>query len=245
MSESTPLRRVIDRHRGSDLNRVSRDPNVVGLKIAATSPDVQRRIGCTRPIWGWLTHDMELPNGAQITGSESLSLRAEAELVFILGSDLRGPGITHLDVLAATHSICAGIELPTRFPADVEVSVDELLARNALAAKFVLGHPFAGWHQLDLTLLGVVVHVNGEPVSSGTPAAVLGHPARAIASVVNDIADATPGFATETGYLRAGQIVFTGGITPAVTLTPGIALDAHFAHLGSVGIHTARDKAAD
>lgn len=239
MSELNYPGHVIEQRAG-----VGRDTTVVGIKVALTSPDAQRRVGCSRPIWGWLTDDMELPNGAQIAGPHIASLRAEAELVFILGSDLRGPGITHLDVLAATHAICAGIELPTRFPPDAEASVDELMARNALAAKFVLGHPLAGWHQLDLTLLGVVVHVNGEPVSSGTPAAVLGHPAKAVASVVNDIANSTTLSANQPNYLRAGQIVFTGGITAAVTLTPGISVDAHFAHLGSVGVHIARDETA-
>ncbi|WAJ44262.1 fumarylacetoacetate hydrolase family protein [Mycobacterium sp. Aquia_216] len=224
---------------------IAPDTTVVGVKVALTSPEAQRRVGCSRPIWGWLTDDMELPNGAQIAGPHIASLRAEAELVFILGSDLRGPGITHLDVLAATHAICAGIELPTRFPTDVEVSVDELIARNALAAKFVLGHSAAGWRDLDLTLLGVVVQVNGEPVSSGTPAAVLGHPANAVASVVNDMAYTATLSADQSDYLRAGQIVFTGGITAAVALTPGISVDAHFAHLGSVGVHTACDKTAN
>jgi 2-oxo-3-hexenedioate decarboxylase len=221
------------------------DSNVVGMKIALTSPEAQRRVGCSRPIWGWLTHEMELPSGAQIAGPHFPSLRAEAELAFILGRDLRGPGVTYRDVLAATDAICPGIELPTRFPTGVKVSAGELMARNAMAGKFVLGHPVSGWRHLDLALLGVVLNVNGETVSSGTPAAVLGHPANAIASVVNDIASATTLSATMPDYLRAGQIIFTGGITPAVALTPGISVDAHFAHLGSVGINTACDESAD
>jgi 2-keto-4-pentenoate hydratase len=138
------------------------DSNVVGMKIALTSPEAQRRVGCSRPIWGWLTHEMELPSGAQIAGPHFPSLRAEAELAFILGRDLRGPGVTYRDVLAATDAICPGIELPTRFPTGVKVSAGELMARNAMAGKFVLGHPVSGWRHLDLALLGVVLNVNSD-----------------------------------------------------------------------------------
>ena len=218
------------------------DAMLVGIKIAATSPEVQHRLGCTRPIWGWLTDAMELHDGACVEGPQITSMRAEAELVFILGQDLRGPDVTYRDVLAATDAVCAGIELPTRLPPGVKPSVNELLARNALAGKFVLGCPVANWHHLDLTLLGVVLDVNGEPVGSGTPAAVLGHPAHAIASVVNDLGDTATDSANTPAYLRAGQIIFTGGITAAVALAPGMSVEARFAHLGSVGIHTDNDE---
>lgn len=218
------------------------DSMLVGIKIAATSPEVQHRLGCSRPIWGWLTDAMELHDGACVEGPEITSMRAEAELVFILGQDLRGPGVTYRDVLAATDAVCPGIELPTRLPPGVKPSVNELMARNTLAGKFVLGYPVANWHHLDLTLIGVVLDVNGEPVASGTPAAVLGHPARAIASVVNDLADAATDSISTPTHLRAGQIVFTGGITASVAMSPGISVEARFAHLGSVGIHTANDE---
>jgi 2-keto-4-pentenoate hydratase len=245
MNESIDPRHVGERPLRSVGAAVLPDSNVIGMKIALTSPETQRRVGCSRPIWGWLTDEMELPKGATIARPETDSLRAEAELAFILGADLRGPGITYRDVLAATDTICPGIELPTRFPANVKVSVDELMARNAMAAKFVLGHPVIGWRHLDLTLLGVMLNVNGEPVASGTPAAVLGHPANAVASVVNDLACATTDSAAQPRHLRAGQIVFTGGITAAVALAPGMSIDARFAHLGSVDVHTASDETTD
>ncbi len=208
---------------------------VVGIKIALTSPDAQARVGTDRPIWGWLTDAMEVSSGDVIDKAASL-LRAEAELVILLGQDIVGPGITGRDVLAATAAICPGIELPARYGDGLTPTAADLITRNAMACLFVVGSPVTDWRHLDLSLLGVVMDVNGEPACSGCSASVLGHPANAVAAVANDLAR------QERGVLRAGQLIFTGGITPPVALAPGMTIDANFAHLGHVGLSVAADS---
>jgi 2-keto-4-pentenoate hydratase len=205
---------------------------IVGMKISLTSLDAQTRLGTDRPIWGWLTDTMEIDDGAVIDAARGSCLRAEAELVFELGEDLAGPGITRRDVLDATAKIRPGIELPARAES-APTSAADLIMRNAMATHFVVGNALADWRRLDLSLLGVVMEVNGEPASSGCPAAVLGHPAAAIAAVANDLAR------QEGAALSAGQLIFTGGITPAVALLPGMTVDANFSHLGRVGLSVA------
>jgi hypothetical protein len=64
--------------------------------------------------------------------------------------------------------------------------------------------------------------------SSGCPAVVLGRPADAITALANDLAR------QEDGTLSAGQLIFTGRITPAVALLPGMTVAANFSHLGPV-----------
>ena len=202
---------------------------IVGMKIALTSVDAQTRLGTDRPIWGWLTDTMEISNGAVIDAARGSCLRAEAELVFELGEDIVGPGITRRDVLDATAKIRPGIELPARAQR-APTSAADLIRHNAMAQHFVLGDALADWHRVDLSLLGVVMEVNGEPASSGCPAVTLGHPADAIAAVANDLA------CQESGALTAGQLVFIGGITPAVALLPAMTVEANFSHLGRVGL---------
>ena len=211
---------------------------IVGMKIALTSVDAQTRLGTDRPIWGWLTDTMEIPDGAVIDAAKGSRLRAEAELVFELGEDLAGPGITRRDVLDATAKIRPGIELPARAQRAGATAAD-LIMRNAMATHFVVGDALADWRRLDLSLLGVVMEVDGEPASSGCPAGVLGHPADAIAAVANDLAR------QEGGALGAGQLVFTGGITPAVALLPAMTVDANFSHLGRVGLSVAAPAEVD
>jgi len=234
MTTSVPQQHAAEARRRLVDSYLARGERVVGLKISLTSPQARARVGTDRPIWGWLTNTMELGNGAVIEGAGDRSRRAEAELVFVLGRDLVGPGLTGRDVLAATQAVCPGIELPAHRGGSATPSATDLIARNALANQFVVGDPVSHWHHLDLALLRVVVEVNGEPAHSGCAADTHSHPADAIASVANDLAR------QEGGALRAGQLVFTGAITPPVTVTPAMTIDTDFAHLGRVGVSMAR-----
>ena len=68
---------------------------------------------------------------------------------------------------------------------------------------------------------------DGETVQQGTGAAVLGHPARAIAW----LADALGRFGVG---LEAGQVLMPGSLTAAVPLAPGTVVSADFGPLGDV-----------
>jgi 2-oxo-3-hexenedioate decarboxylase len=70
---------------------------------------------------------------------------------------------------------------------------------------------------------------NGEIVGTGASAAVLGHPADAVAMLVNILAEIG-----ET--LPAGSFVMSGGITEAVAVKPGDSVVARFQELGSVSM---------
>ena len=70
---------------------------------------------------------------------------------------------------------------------------------------------------------------NGEIVTLGASAAVLGHPAEAIAMLVNIL--------DELGEeLPAGSFVMSGGITEAIPVKPGDSIVARFQELGSVSM---------
>lgn len=213
-------------------DRIDAGQRVVGRKIALTSPAAQQRVGTDRPIWGWLTDAMELPDGGAVTWRPDLRTRAEPELVFVLGDDLVGPGVTARHVLDATAAVCAGIELPCGPVHATSPTAAQLVAANASSGSFVLGPPVSHWRRLDLALLGVLVEVDGDVVASGAGAAVLGHPARAIAQLANDLA------AVDASELRAGELIFSGGLTQPVTLQPGMTVEATFAYLGRIGIRT-------
>ena len=82
---------------------------------------------------------------------------------------------------------------------------------------------------LDLETLGVVMEKNGELVAMASAAAVLGHPAEAIAMLVNILAELGEG-------LPAGSFVMSGGITEAIAVKPGDSVIARFQELGSVSM---------
>ena len=77
--------------------------------------------------------------------------------------------------------------------------------------------------------LGVVLEKNGEIVEMGASAEVLGHPAEAVAMVVNllhKLGESLP----------AGSFVMSGGITAAVKVSAGDHVIARFQDLGSISI---------
>jgi 2-keto-4-pentenoate hydratase len=95
-----------------------------------------------------------------------------------------------------------------------------------LAGRFVVGAPVPP-DGIDLRLTGVVLEHNGEVVATAAGAAVLGHPAAAVAWLARSLAAAGEG-------LRAGQVVLSGGLTAAVPVRPRDVVVASIDRLGVI-----------
>ncbi|WP_156392055.1 MULTISPECIES: 2-keto-4-pentenoate hydratase [unclassified Nocardioides] len=204
--------------------------SVVGVKASLTSAAAQARLGAPHVQWGWLTDAMELENGAVVTAQTRRVTRVEAELAFVLGADLVGPGVTRRDVLAATRAVLPALELPSWNVDERPTTLDRLISTNASADRFVVGQPCHNFADLDLSLLGVLLEINGEVAGSAAGAAAMGDPAQAVAELVNALAR------DEQGELNEGTIVLTGALLPPIDLQPGMSITATFAHLGSVEV---------
>lgn len=208
--------------------RLATGERVVGIKTALLAPAAQQRMGASGPVWGWLTDAMELADGAEFDCRSQLRTKAEPEIVFTLGEDLVGPGVTEVEVLHATSAIRAGIELPGSLLPTAPASVEEFVADNTSAGRFVLGAPLIDFAHLDLQLLGVLLECDGDVIASGAGARVMGNPARAVAWLANALARVG-------AELHAGMLVFTGAVADPIDVLPGHVISAEFAHLGRVG----------
>ena len=103
------------------------------------------------------------------------------------------------------------------------------MADNASSTRFVGGGRSRYADEVELATLGVVMERNGEIVATASAAAVLGHPADAVAMLVDVLAELGEG-------LPAGSIVLSGGITEAVPVKAGDSVIARFQDLGSVSV---------
>jgi 2-oxo-3-hexenedioate decarboxylase len=83
---------------------------------------------------------------------------------------------------------------------------------------------------LELHLIGCVVRVDGEVTMTAAGAAVMGHPAASVAWLANRLA-------AEGESLRAGQLVFSGGVTAPVPLRPGGSVTFEFDGLGAIEVY--------
>lgn len=207
--------------------RQRRGERLVGLKLGLTSRAKQVRMGIDVPITAFLTDAMAHPYSDGLELSGLVHPRVEPEIVFVMGKPLRGPGVTAAEALDAVKGVRAGLEvIDSRFK-DFRFRLADVVADNASAARFVLGSVVRSPNELDLSTEACVVEVDGAVVDSATGAAVQGHPAEALATAANALADEGLG-------IEAGWIVLTGGMTDAVELHPKTVVRVDFSHLGSI-----------
>lgn len=215
----------------SELRRrfIAAGHKLVGWKAGLTSKAKMLQMGVSVPSIGFLTDRMARPENSAITVSDLVHPRVECEVAFVTKADLRGPNCTREDVLAATDYVLPAVEvIDSRF-SGFKFDLPSVIADNGSSARYVGGGRPRYLADIDVRTLGVVMEKNGEIVTLGAAAAVLGHPAEAIAMLVNIL--------DELGEsLPAGSFVMSGGITEAIAVKPGDSIVARFQDLGSVSL---------
>ena len=209
--------------------KLARGARIVGLKAGLTSFAKMKQMGVETPCFGFLVDEFAIPEGGEVKVSELIHPKVEPEICFVTKAPLRGPGCHIGSVLAATDFIMAGIEVIDSRYRDFKFDLKSVIADNTSAARFVVGGQAASVDRLDLRTLGVVMEKNGEVVSLGAGAAVLGHPATAVAMLANHLGE-------RGEEIPAGSLILSGGITEAVAVKAGDHVNLRIQGLGSVGL---------
>jgi 2-keto-4-pentenoate hydratase len=209
--------------------RLSLGARVRGHKVGLTSRAMQQMFGVHQPDYGYLLDTMFLPPGERVAISRFLQVRVEPEIAFVLGRDLRGPGVTLADALRSVEFAVAALELIDSRIRDWQISLVDTIADNASSGAVVLGSRPVLMHQIAPRLLGCNLYRNGSLVATGAGGAVLGDPLAALVWLAN-----TLGSLGVT--LEAGEVVLPGSCTPAVPASAGDTVRADFAGLGPVSV---------
>ncbi len=207
----------------------ARGTKIVGVKAGLTSRAKMIQVGVDKPSYGFLADYFCVDDGAEIDTSKLIHPRVEPEIAFVLKRELEGAGCHIGAVLAATDFVLPALEVIDSRYENFKFDFPSVVADNSSSARFVLGGRSRAVEDIDLRTLGVVLEKNGMPFSFGAGAAVLGHPASAVALVVNLLAKRGEG-------LPAGTLVLTGGITEAVAVKPGDHVELRTQSLGSVSV---------
>ena len=202
---------------------------LVGWKAGLTSKAKMVQMGVDVPSIGFLTDRMARPENSAISVTGLIHPRVECEVAFVMKHELSGPNCTAEEVLAATDYVLPAVEIIDSRFSGFKFDLESVVADNSSSALFVGGGRARYAEDLDLRTLGVVIEINGEIVALGASAAVLGHPAEAIAMVVNILAEIGE-------VLPAGSFVMSGAITEAIAVKPGDSVVARFQELGSVSM---------
>lgn len=201
----------------------------VGRKIGLTSPAVQEWLGVAEPDFGVLLDDMVAFDSGQISTSLLMQPRAEAEVAFVLGRDIVGPGVTAADVMGATEYVVPALEIIDSRIADWNITYEDTIADNASSGLFVLGNQPRLLTEVDLRLAGMVLRKKGRVVSTGAGAACLGHPINAVVWLANKLAEFEQG-------LKAGEVILSGALGPVAEVSAGDWISAEVSGLGSVSV---------
>jgi 2-keto-4-pentenoate hydratase len=204
--------------------------NLVGHKIGLTSAPMQRLLGVDEPDFGYILDDMVLADGETVPAGRFCAPRVEPEVAFLLRRPLRGPGVTVDDVRAATEAVAVALEIVDSRIADWKLTLLDTVADNASSGAVVLGDWVPYSDDLDLAGARASLSLNGSEIDSGIGAAVMGHPAVAVAWLANALA----AFETE---ILPGQLVMSGSFTSAAFVGSGHRASAAISGLGAVSVN--------
>ena len=205
--------------------RLDAGETIVGKKIGVTSKIVMDMLKVNQPDFGQMTSGMVFNEGDAIRADSMIAPKAEAEVAFVLISDLMGPGVTAADVLRATDFVVPCFEIVDSRIRDWKIKIQDTVADNASCGVLVLGGVRKSPRQLDLSLAGMVLEKNGEIVSTSAGAAVQGSPVNAVAWLANTLGRLGIG-------LKAGEIILSGSQSPLVPVKAG---DSFYCSVGGLG----------
>lgn len=195
--------------------RLKRGERLAGLKMGLTSRAKQAQVGVDDVIWGRLTDAMHVDDGGTVDVGRLIHPRIEPEVVFRLGE---GGEVT---------AVAPALEVIDSRYADFRFALPDVVADNTSAAGFVIGP----WSPVPdkLDNLGVLLEVDGRVVQTGSTAAILGDPRRAL---VRGLA-----LAGHAGLLpEPGWVFLAGAATAAVPLLPGSQVRAVVETLGTAWV---------
>lgn len=207
---------------------VAAGENIIGRKGGFTTLEGQAAMGLPEPVYGHLFDSHLVTDGGTIDAAGLIRSVLECEIAFRLKEPLTGPGVTPDDVLAATESVSAALEI-VDFRNAGKPTVSEVLGYNVFARNFVVGSTAVPVQGLDLIDLGVTLKKNGEVITTGSGKEVLGNPAASVAWLANKAT-------SHDRPLQAGEVIIAGTMTTPQPFQAGDHFEAIFEHLGMVSV---------
>lgn len=200
---------------------------IKGHKVGLSSAAMQRQLGVDQPDFGHLTDAMFFLESQPIDSSTFLAPKVEPEIAFVLGKPLAGPGVTVAEAMAAVAFVTPALEIIDSRIRDWKIKLVDTIADNASSGGVVLGGTATALSQVDVRLIGGVLHRNGELAGTGAGGAVLGSPLNALVWLANILGP-------RGVVLEAGHVVLPGSVMAAIPVAAGDVVTATFAGLGSV-----------
>lgn len=202
---------------------------IVGYKVGLTSKPMQKMIGVESPDYGPMFASTLYASGADVPMRPFIQPKIEAEIVFVLGEALAGPGVSVADASRAVSGVAAAMEIVDSRIADWRIKLADTVADLASNGAAAISSRIVPLGALDTRLIGMMLTRNGELIDTAAGAAALGDPLAVVAWLANTLG--LHGIALEPGHL-----VMTGALHAAVPMAAGNVFRAEFDRLGPVTV---------
>ena len=208
--------------------RIDDGERQVGWKIGYTSVAMREQMGIDKPNFGPLTDKMLARSGDDLPVGV-VHPKVEPEVLVVIGAEIT-PGMDLDAIRAACREVRTALEVVDPVWEAYRFRVEDNTADGSSAAHAVLGPSIPSDAPLDS--LPVAICVDGEELHRATTAAVMGHPLEAVRWLSGALHE-------RRRQLQVGDLVLTGGLTPAVDLPSGSTVTARFASDLEVAVHRA------
>jgi 2-keto-4-pentenoate hydratase len=208
--------------------RVAASEAIRGHKVGLTAPSMRELFGVDEPDYGHLLASMFVADGAELPLDRFIDAQVEVEPAFILGRDLKGPGVTAEDVIAATAAVVASLEIIDSRIEDWTIKLQDTVADNGSSAAVVLGSDPIPLDASALDDASVELAFDGTTIERGSTREILGHPLTAVAWLANALA-------RYDIALEAGHVVLPGTCTRSRRIKLGLVTGT-IAGLGTVTV---------
>jgi 2-keto-4-pentenoate hydratase len=196
----------------------------LGWKVGFGTPAVMEQLGISAALVGYLLYGARLESGAEVSLADWRAPILEPEIAVHLNADLPGRA-DRATVRAAVAGLSAAIELANLDPPPGDV---EAMLAGDLYQRAVLLGPLRD--VTDATGVRAVVSRNGEE-EGGTddPTAATGDLLDVVAHVAKTLEDAGE-------RLRAGEVIITGSVIPALPVRAGDEIEVALEPLGTLTV---------
>jgi 2-oxo-3-hexenedioate decarboxylase len=216
MGAATPSRRAITLLEGYEigsaleLERIARGWRRMGWKLGFTNRDLWAALGLDQPFRAPVYAETLAPDRIEADGL--VQPRIEPEVVLGIGRNVAA-GSSRSEIAASIQWAAAGLEVVQCHFEGWQMSPAEAVADAGLHAALVIGprREITAAEAVALSAYECILLCDGTPVASGRGTNVLGGPLEALGWLLRDLPDG----------LRAGELVTTGTLTPAMPVQRG------------------------
>lgn len=203
---------------------------IIGYKLGYTSAAMREQMKISEPNYGTLLRNqwIDAPTeSAQLSIEELIHPLIEPEIAFLIGKDIRSHISEINEIQSYVSAVMPALEVVDTRYHNYQFTLIDNIADSSSSARFITGQPMNLSNLVSLADVSVELHCSNQHLASGLAADCMGNPLHALIWLSNRLI-------AQGDYLKADQIIMTGGLTKAQATQKGDIFKAAFKNLGDV-----------